>query len=70
MARISFPYKQVVRELGKLKIMPERFGYYRFNHYRAYKRVDGKFIPYGYNIVSRSNSVEQYNVTLLDSDVK
>jgi hypothetical protein len=70
MARIAFPANEVRRELKKLKITMERFGYYRYNHYRAYKRVDGKFIPYGWNVESTPMAVEQFNVTFLDSQLQ
>tara|TARA_R110002096_G_C14520287_1_gene716873 strand:- start:488 stop:700 length:213 start_codon:yes stop_codon:yes gene_type:complete len=70
MARIAFPLSEVRRELEKLKITPERFGYYRYDHYRVYKRVEGKFIPYGWNVESRPMAVEQFNFTFLDSQLQ
>ena len=66
MARIKFPSRNVRRELLKLKIRSEEYGYYIYDYYRVYKRIDGKFIPYGWNIESRPSAVEQFNVTLTD----
>jgi len=70
MARIGFPYDAIERELKKLKITPERFGYYRYDHYRVYRRVNGKFIPYGWNVESKPMAVEQFELTFSDSQLK
>jgi len=70
MARIAFPYDAIERELKKLKITPERFGYYRYDHYRVYRRVNGKFIPYGWNVESKPMAVEQFELTFSDSQLK
>jgi len=70
MARIAFPSEEVKRELKKLKITPERFGYYRYDHYRVYRRVNGKFIPYGWNVESRPMAVEQFEETFSDSQLR
>ena len=66
MARIRFPLEEVKRELKKLKITPERFGVYRYDHYRVYRRVNGKFIPYGWNVESKPMAVEQFEETFSD----
>jgi len=70
MARIAFPYEAIKSQLRKLKITPEKFGYYNYDYYRVYRRVDGKFIPYGWNVESRPNAVEQFEVTIPDQQLE
>lgn len=70
MARIAFPYEAIESELKKLKITPERFGYYEYDYYRVYRRVDGKFIPYGWNVESRPKAVEQFELTFPDPQLQ
>ncbi len=54
MANKAVPVMEIDRELSRLAITPTVGGYYSYDHTRVYERIDGKFVAYGYRIVSRN----------------